>query len=296
MSEGVPTTDDGPLEQRLDQVRERMMEVLTRTAIGPLVREYHRLIASGKMLRSRLVLRVGPVTGLPEKAEVDACTAIELIHAASLLHDDVIDGGYLRRGLPAFWVERGIPGAILLGDLMLFKALDLITGADPGGWMAEVIRQTGDVCEAESEQELLMRGPPSTWEACVDIARRKTGSLFALAAMVAAGPDPILLPELKECGYDVGTAYQLADDFLDANGDTETAGKTLGSDEARDKANAARVAAASGIEVGPFLENLLARSVERLGRWPRVQRAWESYLAHDFRPALERNLMSGTRL
>ena len=290
MSAEAAGTVEPRLEEHLDAVRSRMMQVMTATAVGPLVAGYRRLLAQGKMLRSRLTWRVGEVLQADRAVLVDAGAAVEMIHAASLLHDDVIDGGYLRRGLPAFWVEQGIPGAILLGDLMLFQALRLLSDPERHVLLGEAIRLTGEVCEAESEQELMMREVPSTWEAGVDIARRKTGALFALAAVAGAGTEGPVRDALRESGFLVGTAYQLADDFLDAHGDAETAGKTLGSDEGRNKATAFRAAAESGIDVPRYLESLLAQSLDGLAGWPAVRAAWGRHLECDLRPALEHNL------
>jgi len=290
MSAGMEHLDESQMDRCMNAVRARIMQTMAETAVGPLITGYRRLLAQGKMLRSRLAWRVGSALGADPDFLTDACVAVELIHAASLLHDDVIDGGYLRRGMPAFWVERGVPGAILLGDLMLFQALRLLSAPERRTLLGEAIQLTGEVCEAESEQELMMRGPPSTWAACVEIARRKTGALFALAALAGAGPDAGLRDALRESGYLLGTAYQLADDFLDANGDAETAGKTLGSDEGRNKSTAFRAAAEAHVDVPRYLESLLARSLAHLARWPDMQQAWSGYVESDFRPALERNL------
>lgn len=286
---GQPVSDAG-LEERLAAVRDRIFSSLEQTTIGSLLREYRRLWAGGKLLRGRLALRVGPAAGVPIPILVAAGAAVELIHAASLLHDDVIDGGYLRRGMPAFWVERGIPGAILLGDLMVFKALELLMEEGGPGRLEEAIRLTREVCEAEAEQELLMRGPPTDWSACVANARRKTGALFAFMASVCGGAEPRLKTALRESGYEIGTAYQLADDVLDLRGDPETAGKTLGRDAARAKATAGRAAAEAGIDPAAFLHALLDASRARLAPWPAVQQAWEEYLALDILPVIERNV------
>ena len=282
-------TVEHELELRLSEVRGLMRNALSKTPLRDLVSEYDGLLGNGKMLRSRLAFRVGPVSDVPLKTLTHAAAAVELIHSASLLHDDVIDGGYLRRGAPAFWVERGIPGAILLGDLMLFKALSLLTEVGDVRLVPEVVQLTGEVCEAESEQELILRGRPSDWDTCVRIARRKTGALFAFMAFTCGAKDDALCAALREAGYAVGTAYQLADDILDANGDPESAGKTLGSDEVRNKVSAARF---SGGPVDPiaFIEELCNTSRDRLAAWPAAQQAWDDYVNLDMRPALAKNL------
>lgn len=282
---------DEPVERWLDEVRGLMAESLMRTPLRSLVADGTGLLANGKMLRARLALRVGRSSGAPHATLLYAAAAVELIHAASLLHDDVIDGGYLRRGAPAFWVERGIPGAILLGDLMLFKALDLLTAVESGRLIPRIIELTGEVCEAETEQELLMRGRPADWESCVSIARRKTGALFAFMACAAGGNDEALCDALLESGYEIGTAYQLADDILDANGSSASAGKTLGSDQARDKATAARVELPEDVSPSAFIESLCSSARQRLAPWPRIEKAWDEYVSRDLRPVLEKNLV-----
>jgi geranylgeranyl pyrophosphate synthase len=282
-------TRDEDLELRLQDTRALMREALSSTPIHSVVSEYDGLMGNGKMLRSRLAFRVGPASGIPVKTLTHAAAAVELIHSASLLHDDVIDGGYLRRGAPAFWVERGIPGAILLGDLMLFKALSLLAEVGDTRLVPEVVQLTGEVCEAESEQELVLRGRPSDWETCVHIARRKTGALFAFIGFTCGGHDDALCVALRNAGYAVGTAYQLADDILDVNGDPESAGKTLGSDRAREKLTA--VSAASGpVDRVAYVEELCESARSHLDAWPAIQAAWDDYVALDMRPALSTSL------
>lgn len=248
------------------------------------------LFGSGKMLRARLALRLGPATGASYSTILRAAAAVELVHAASLLHDDVIDGGFLRRGAPSFWVERGIPAAILLGDLLLFKALELLMPLENRDLMTLMIQLTGEVCEAESEQELVVRERPSDWDTCVRIARRKTGPLFAFPAAAAAGEDPGLRDALLEAGYRIGTAYQLADDLLDANGDPAAAGKTLGRDAAREKVTAARVAIPDETDPARFVGELCDSAAALLAPWPAARTALETYVRQDLRPVLDAHL------
>ena len=281
---------DHLLEQHLDEVRKLMAGSLAETPLHSALADCKNLFGTGKMLRSRLTLRVGPAAGVAYSTILRAAAAVELIHAASLLHDDVIDGGFLRRGAPAFWVDRGIPAAILLGDLLLFKALELVTPVEHGRLLPVIIKLTGEVCEAESEQELVTRGKLADWETCVNVARRKTGALFAFAAHACGGDDPALRKTLQEAGYAIGTAYQLADDILDANGNPESAGKTLGRDEAREKTTAARVQMPNDTAPAQFIDRLCDQASDSLGPWPAVQKAWVVYMIRDMKPALDHNL------
>lgn len=278
------------IAQQLDEVRKVMAGCVAETPLQKPLADCKNLFGNGKMLRARLALRVGPATGVSYSTILRAAAAVELVHAASLLHDDVIDGGFLRRGAPSFWVDKGIPAAILLGDLLLFKALDLLAPLDDHKLLTTIVRLTGEVCEAESEQELVVRERTSDWGTCVSIARRKTGPLFAFPAFAVAGDDPDLQDALLEAGYRIGTAYQLADDMLDANGDPNAAGKTLGSDAARAKVTAARVTAPENMQPSQFIADLCGSATSLLAPWPAVQIAMQLYLDRDVRPVLDAHL------
>jgi geranylgeranyl pyrophosphate synthase len=291
MKDGQIIAPEGSgMEKQITEIRRLMEDVVARTSIGAIADQPERMLGFGKMLRSRLALRVGPSAGVSEQILLSASAAIELIHSASLLHDDVIDGAYLRRGAPAFWRERGIPGTILLGDMLFFKALELVGQVDQGRLASPLIHFCGEVCEAESEQELILRGQSLDWKQCVSIARRKTGPLFAFMGYVAGGRDSELRSALQECGYEIGTAYQLADDILDVHGDEKTAGKTLGSDEARKKVTAARSFQLYDLDPVKFIEEICESSSQRLSSWPHIQKAWDTYLQVDLWPVLEKNL------
>lgn len=244
----------------------------------------------GKMLRARLLLRLSPAGRIPDSLAVPAAAAVELVHAASLLHDDVIDGGLVRRHAPAFWKAHGIPGAVLLGDLMLMKALELALDAADARLVGELVRFAGETCNAESEQELLLRGGEWDWEACLDVDRRKTGALFAFAAGTAGGDDAPLRLALQEAGYALGTAYQLADDLLDVAGDGRSAGKTLGRDRARRIHTAATAFPGRPAELRDRARAFRAQAVEPLRKWPALHAALGEYCALDFDPAVDKLL------
>lgn len=263
---------------------------LDATALKVLLSDSTSWLAQGKMLRTRLIGRLAPLSGQSRHNLMLSAAAVEMIHAASLLHDDVIDGGYLRRNEPSFWVERGVPGAILVGDLLLFKALELTCQTGHPEITQNLVRHTGEVCQAESEQELIFRGTRSTWETCISIARRKTGALFAFAAYASATPqDSAQQNALEEAGFEAGTAYQIADDVLDATGSAEESGKTLGTDQHREKLTALRVLDAPNGDPLAQIEKLLNDSHERLTPWPSIAGAWQLFLDKDLRPAIEAN-------
>ena len=270
-----------------------MADSLRNTNISKLLPSRNNIMGSGKMLRAQLALFLGPANGGDEKTTLHAAAAVEIIHGASLLHDDVIDGGLLRRGAPTFWKKHGTNGAILLGDLLVFKGLGLLVKVERTDLLQELINMSAHVCQSEVEQELLLRGTPGTWEECEQIARAKTGSLFAFAAVAAAKDEPGQVEALREAGFILGTAYQLVDDILDCSGNEAVSGKTLGKDQERGKTTA--ITATKNAPNNPIehIDSLLAASSEQLSAWPDLQTAWNDFLEEVMKPILKKHLSAG---
>jgi len=242
------------------------------------------LMVSGKMLRAHLTMALGAATNTPEKQLLAAAATVELIHLASLLHDDVIDNGMLRRGAPTFWIEKGTAGAILMGDYLVCRACSLLLNETNERLTSQLLRCTQKLCEAELTQEF---APPETtpaWDDCMQIARNKTGSLFAFAAYASADERPGLAEALLEAGYEIGTAYQLADDLLDATGDPETSDKTLGNDARQGK----NTAISAGLKVDSLqvINSLIQSSLEGVSSWPEVHASYQQYIVAFFQPVV----------
>ena len=203
----------------LSEVRRIVFECLAGTCLSRLPPNILATLQSGKMLRSRLAMRMLKHTPAPPEHVVVASAAVEMIHAASLLHDDVIDGGEIRRGVPAFWQKFGVSAAILSGDLLFCRAAELLTATEGGlQLLPRFAGKVREMCEAEIEQEIFLREKRLNFNQWLDIARRKTGPLFAFVAGACGGSDRKLTATLEETGYRIGTAYQIADDLLDVTG------------------------------------------------------------------------------
>ena len=286
------TALDCIVAEELEQVSERMMECFRSSSLCKLAERFRPWLAHGKMLRARMLLRMGATTGVPAEDSLRAATAIELIHVASLLHDDVIDEGRMRRGQPAVWVQDGVKSAVLLGDLMVSRAYGLVQQSGNGSIAEVLVESIQEMCEAETHQELVLKGCTADWDTCVDVARRKTGSLFAFAAYAGAGPSAALRAALREAGYGVGTAYQLADDIFDAHGDPQCSDKTLGTDAVNDKPTSASAADTAGLDPELYVWNLCDSAGASLSQWPEVLDAWDAFMTHDMKPAMEQFLVS----
>lgn len=287
------STEEKQIEKQLKRVKQAMVDCLKDTNIAKLIPGNKNIMGSGKMLRSRLTLLLCNANGIDEQIAVNAAAAVDLIHGASLVHDDVIDGGILRRGVPTFWKKYGVNGAILFGDLLMFKALGLLTKVDRNDLLQELIDRTGEVCRSEVEQELILRGSPGSWEECEQVARFKTGSLFAFAAVAGASPgEPGQVEALREAGFILGTAYQLGDDILDASGNEAVSGKTLGTDNERGKTTAITATKNAPEDPVDYIYSLLEASTDQLAAWPEIHASWDDFLNVTMKPVLSKHLTS----
>lgn len=271
----------------LDTVQRVMVDSLRQTSLGAMADALAPVVGGGKMLRARLAAHLAPACGVPHPTLINAAAAVELAHAASLLHDDVIDNAALRRGNPAFWREKGVSGAILLGDLLVCTAIRCITQEAGGRFVPVFVEKVTEMCDAEALQELVLRNQPPSWEQCVATARHKTGALFAIVGHVCGGAPAARTAALTESAYLLGTAFQLADDMLDAFGDPAAADKSLGADAQRAKITAGNSYTDMDDPIAT-IDALCDRAVAGLADWPELQQAFTCYLQHELRPVIAR--------
>jgi geranylgeranyl pyrophosphate synthase len=274
-------------EQQIKDLRGAIKDVMQQTSIKDAVNSFESSVSGGKMIRGRLVLELGRAVGTDYTKLCRLGAAIELLHAGSLLHDDIIDGGTERRSEPALWVSEGVKSAVMVGDLLLSIALSLVLESGRER-MPVMIRALHDMCDAEAEQEFNGGDGSDSWEDCIKIARRKTGVLFGLAASCAAGSDEALAEALESAGSDLGTAYQLADDLLDSCPHDVADGKSIGTDAATGKLTAAVFDDDDVIDPLAEIEILLKSAEQRLKSRPKIQQCWQKYVANTIRPILHK--------
>lgn len=192
----------------------------------------HLLDLGGKRLRPLCVL-VASRFGTPSPAARDLAVAAELVHAATLLHDDVVDLGDKRRGAPAARVIYGNAASIFGGDWLLVEALGHVRRAGFPDLLDGALAVLREMLRAESFQ-LASRGRVDlTADDYFFVARGKTASLFRWALMAgarAAGLSDADSARLGAYGEDLGVAFQVVDDVLDVSGDPRVVGKTMLSD------------------------------------------------------------------
>ncbi len=266
----------------------RVSKALCQSALGINV----NAVMPGKMLRTRLAGRLydGGWSTVDCRSLQAVCAVTELVHTASLCHDDVVDNALVRRSMPTLWLEAGPSGAILVGDLLLCEATDLVMSTEGGRYLPEFVSKLREVVRSEAEQELLWRGKQVDVEMSLQLARGKTGPLFAFVAGVCGGNDETLSESLTEAGYRIGTAYQLADDLLDINGRPDIAGKTLGTDQLRRKYTLAQCGDSGQQITRETIDQMCTSAVELLKSYPEAQESLAEFLALDLEPVLKQFL------
>ena len=194
--------------------------------------------SSGKRIRPALALLVGGATGGVTDNHRKLGVILELVHIASLVHDDIMDGAELRRNMPTAAAKWGSALSVLLGDVLFAHALELASEYDDAGISRAIARATRDVCAGEILQTQRRHDLNLSVPDYLKIIEMKTAALFAAATHLGAVLNhctPQVQEALKNYGLRLGTAYQIYDDCLDLVGDEATAGKTLRTDLAKGK-------------------------------------------------------------
>ena len=223
----------------------------------------HLFGAGGKRIRPTVTLLACGACGGKMRDAVPYAVAAELTHSATLLHDDVIDDGPMRRGQPASRVIWGNAVSVLSGDWLLTRALEIISGSPArSAALPALLATMRRLVEGEVLQLSLRGGFAATEEAYLDVVNGKTASLFGWAAGAgawAAGLTGKIPEALVRFGEDVGIAFQLVDDALDYAADPALLGKRLGTDLAEGKATLPLIRACAA---EPLLVNRLAAVAE----------------------------------
>ncbi|MHC4753776.1 MAG: polyprenyl synthetase family protein [Planctomycetota bacterium] len=224
----------GIIDNELALVKKLLIEQLNRYSESAFVNDVlrHFQATSGKMFRPRLVLLSGLSCGEISEKHILVAAIQELIHDATLLHDDVIDDGQKRRGQATVNKLCGNELAVLLGDLLLSCAFRMCSELDSE--IIGIIAETASrVCEGEIMQTQQRRNWKLTEAEYLDIITEKSAVFFRNCCFIGAKlSDAIEAASgaLADFGLNLGIAFQITDDLLDMVGDENQTGKTLGSD------------------------------------------------------------------
>jgi octaprenyl-diphosphate synthase len=191
------------------------------------------LDAGGKRLRPRFTLLAAEAVGGRADEHLRLAAFMELIHVATLIHDDVVDGAQTRRGVNATAVDFGNRISVLAGDYLFAWIFKNVT-AGYAAPIPHVLSATlADITDGEVLQLRALGDLDATLPGYVEIAAKKTASLFAAAAecgALAAGGSPFAVRALRDFGTAYGIAFQMRDDLLDLTADEATLGKPVGND------------------------------------------------------------------
>ncbi len=192
----------------------------------------------GKRLRPALVLLAARACGYDGPHRYTLAAVVEMIHTATLLHDDVVDESKLRRGHATANATFGNAASVLVGDFLYSRAFQLMVGVGSMRVLEILSHATNVIAEGEVLQLMNTRNPDLDEAAYLRVIQRKTAKLFEAAAQLGAilgGADPEREAALARYGMHLGTAFQLVDDVLDYTGERSVFGKNLGADLAEGK-------------------------------------------------------------
>jgi octaprenyl-diphosphate synthase len=196
--------------------------------------------SGGKRLRPLLVLLVAKASQVDDKnhTRILAAIMIELIHTATLLHDDVVDDSNNRRGSETVHQHFGNQSAILVGDFVYSRAFQVMVQIGQMRVMEIMADATNTIAEGEVLQLINCGNPDITEKQYLDVIYRKTGKLFEAGATIGAvlgNQSKLIESSLTDYGRNLGIAFQLIDDVLDYSSSFETIGKDVGDDLAEGK-------------------------------------------------------------
>ena len=194
--------------------------------------------SGGKRLRPILALISARACGYQNDKHIDIAAIVEFIHTATLLHDDVVDESELRRGKESANNVWGNQAAVLVGDFLYSRAFEMMVDVDSMRVMQILAGTTNTIAEGEVLQLLNCHDADTTESSYMEVIHSKTAKLFEAACLlgaVLAGCDSKQEAAMAAYGMHLGTAFQLVDDVLDYNADSEKLGKNVGDDLAEGK-------------------------------------------------------------
>jgi len=216
--------------QRVDAViRERLASRVV------LIDQISRYIvgAGGKRIRPRLVLLFAEALGFEGPERFELAAIVEFIHTATLLHDDVVDESALRRGRATANAMFGNAASVLVGDFLYSRAFQMMVSVNHMRVLEVLADATNVIAEGEVLQLMNMHDPDLAVDDYLQVIRYKTAKLFEASARlgaVLAGAQPALEEACAAYGRSLGTAFQLVDDLLDYEGNSDELGKNVGDD------------------------------------------------------------------
>jgi octaprenyl-diphosphate synthase len=191
------------------------------------------MFSGGKRIRPLLMVLSARLCGYQGNYDKTLSVVFEYLHAATLLHDDVVDGAEVRRGNPVAHSIWGAPGTVLAGDFLLARSIAIAAQTDQIAILDVLAHTTAEMSEGEIDQLLRRQDLSTDEEQYMEVIKRKTAYLIRAAcqtgALLANAPED-QVDALVHFGYHLGMAFQLVDDLLDYTADAQVLGKATGTD------------------------------------------------------------------
>lgn len=222
----------------LDKIEERLRFQVQEFDPGISGYVSYALDSNGKRIRPALVLLAAQATGKSTPQHLDLAVVVELIHLATLVHDDIMDGASQRRGKPTAFAKWGAELSVLLGDCLFCHALMLSSNFTDQSISRKIAQASNEVCSGEILQTQRRFDLKLSIPEYIKMISMKTGALFRISTELSAvlngcQPDEVLA--MRNYGEYLGIAYQIYDDCLDLAGTEGSTGKTVGTDLAKGK-------------------------------------------------------------
>ena len=240
-AESLETGGAGDALDRLVALVADDMEAVNRTIVERMASDVpmipalagHLIASGGKRLRPILTLAAAGLCGYNGQDHIRLATAVEFIHTATLLHDDVVDNSALRRGRKAAHMIWGNPASVLVGDFLYSRSFQLMVETGSVAILGVLADASAVIAEGEVMQLAAAKNLETTEETYLKVIESKTAALFAAAAEVgamAAKASEEKVKALAEYGRTIGVAFQLVDDALDYASSSDAMGKNAGDD------------------------------------------------------------------
>jgi len=228
----APFTSIPSIQKGLDTVEQMMLRQLEDYHPDLKTATSHILASGGKRIRPTIILLIGSMLNAEYERLLKLATAIELLHTATLVHDDLIDGSLLRRGIPTLNSKWSPAATVLTGDFLFASATDIASKTNSVEVMRLIANTLMTIVNGEVDQ-LFTNHCITTVEEYYRRIYSKTASLFETSthtAAVISNVDSQQVEVLRKYGYELGMAFQIVDDMLDYIGDESTIGKPVGGD------------------------------------------------------------------
>lgn len=236
----------------------------------------HLIAAGGKRLRPLLCVAAARLCGTDNAHHHKLSAAVEFIHTATLLHDDVVDSSHLRRGKVAAHLIWGAPSSVLVGDFLFARAFELMVETGSLRALDILAKASSVITQGEVLQLMKAFDLNLSVEDYIEIISSKTAALFAAASQsgaVAAKASEDQISRLYDYGLNLGLAFQIQDDVLDYQGDVSVLGKNTGDDFAEGKSTLPLILAmqASKADQADFWRRTIAKREQKEGDFARAQ-------------------------